>query len=147
MPYKKKIMQLLIGNPNIVNAIDSTKSDAPYELIWNNIFPTHNVTNINDGVTRVYITIDVFSPKVYDKTYKDVYVVFNVFAHDSKQQTGDGYCVVDYIQGEIDEMFNGNESFGIGYLELKSNNLIKVNDHYNGTSTAFVVTNFNRLEL
>ncbi len=139
-------MQLLINNENIVGAIDSSKSTCPDELIWRNIYPIFKVPKLIDGIPPIYITLDVYAPKVRDKTYKDVVVAFNIFAHDNIQMMSNGYSVVDYLQAEVEEIFNGKSGFGIGDLELWSNDLIKVGDDHFGTTSVYKVTNFNHIE-
>ena len=146
MPYKKKIIKLLIDNPDIVRTIDVTKVDNPSDLIWKNILPIHRVPKTSDGEAKIYITIDMFAPKISDNLYKEVIIAFNIFAHDNKQQTTDQYCVVDYLQSKVDEMFNCNGSFGIGLLEVKANQLLTVNEDYYGTTTVYSVTNFNDIK-
>ena len=139
-------MQILFNSSEIIEAIDPTIIDEPDQAIWRNIFPIKYAPDVNSEA-KTYITLSMYSPRVEDNVYKEVRIGFHIFTHIDLQKMVTGDSRTDYIQSEVDKLFNRNENFGIGLLELKANNELYVNEKYMGSTLWYEVTNFNSLSL
>jgi len=145
MEYKNKIIKAIINTPSIVSAVDSTKSNSPDDLIWNNIFPTRTVPEVEDEM-KTYITMELYAPSINSKLFKEVVVIFYIFTHIKLQRTSSGYVLTDYIQNEIDKLFNYSDQYGLGYLELKSVKPLMVSNKHFGSILTYQATNLNNIK-
>lgn len=137
--YKESIMNELVKSENIVKAIVNTPENFleipvtinPTSLIYQNIFPYKKIPKIEDEV-KIYITIKLGGFKPYQQnTYKIGYIVFYVFTHDDLMKTDEG-TRVDYIIGEIDEIFNGKKHIFANSLVFDGMDEIEFPNNYYG---------------
>lgn len=118
--YKQKVISQILNCDSITSALSSASETS--ELLYQNIFP-HGMIPGTTGDAKCYITVEVTMPQVSTVNYffKDVLLVINVICHVDMMRTSYGMPRTDYIAVELDKLFNGNTTMGVGKMELVSN--------------------------
>lgn len=125
---KNKIIKEFIKDKEIVAAINSTDVTSPEKLKGTHIFDYHqNPHTIN--TVETFITVQVHIPQPFsfeDKTFVKPTVEIWIISHE-KHMIVDNIPKVtenrnDYLSRLIDNKLNGKSGFGIGKLNLISNN-------------------------
>lgn len=125
---KNKIIKEFIKDKEIVAAINSTDVTSPEKLKGTHIFDYHqNPHTIN--TVETFITVQVHIPQPFsfeDKTFVKPTVEIWIISHE-KHMIVDNVPKVtenrnDYLSRLIDNKLNGKSGFGIGKLNLISNN-------------------------
>ena len=127
---KNKIIKEFIKDPEIVAAIDSSKTIKPEGLINTHIFDyNQNPHTLNEVGT--FITIQVHIPYSYYEDYKasDIIIKPNIeiwiISHEKHMRVDNIPKITqnrnDYLSELIDNKINGKSGFGIGQTKLLSN--------------------------
>ena len=125
---KNRIIKEFIKDKEIVAAINSTDVTSPEKLKGTHIFDYHqNPHTIN--TVETFITVQVHIPQPFsfeDKTFVKPTVEIWIISHE-KHMIVDNVPKVtenrnDYLSRLIDNKLNGKSGFGIGKLNLTSNN-------------------------
>ena len=125
---KNRIIKEFIKDKEIVAAINSTDVTSPEKLKGTHIFDYHqNPHTIN--TVETFITVQVHIPQPFsfeDKTFVKPTVEIWIISHE-KHMIVDNIPKVtenrnDYLSRLIDNKLNGKSGFGIGKLNLMSNN-------------------------
>lgn len=125
---KNKIIKEFIKDKEIVAAINSSEITSPEKLKGTHIFDYHqNPHTIN--TVETFITVQVHIPQPFsfeDKTFVKPTVEIWIISHE-KHMVVDNVPKVtenrnDYLSRLIDNKLNGKSGFGIGKLNLTSNN-------------------------
>lgn len=142
--YRKKIMQLLCGDQEIVNLIlDKTDSPVPNRsLMYTRIFP-YAYTPHETKDTNTYICFRIYIPEVMNKTFKKMNLCFYVFSHQDYIRTQDGLRP-DLIAGRIESLLNGSLELGVGRISLEGMDDISPAEQFHGISLEYSVSEFNR---
>jgi hypothetical protein len=119
MKYKRKIMSLLVQNPNIVTLINAQDISKPDDLIDTHIFSYLDFPDV-PTIVDTYIAMKLDTTKVMkNEVYKNFILTICVIVHKSKMETNYGGNLTNVISGEIIQMLNWNDNFGFT-LELVS---------------------------
>lgn len=148
--YKENILFKLVDSENITKAIvnknesylDTSLSVDPISLIYKNIFPYKRVPDINEE-TETFITLRVGGFKLINGIYKSGYIIFYVFTHNSLMKTSYGMTRVDYIIGEIDELFNKATDIGGRNLIFDGMDEFDIHNNYSGSWIRYKIMDFN----
>ena len=125
---KNKIIKEFIKDKEIVAAINSSEVTSPEKLKGTHIFDYHqNPHTIN--TVETFITVQVHIPQPFsfeDTTFVKPTVEIWIISHE-KHMIVDNIPKVtenrnDYLSRLIDNKLNGKSGFGIGKLNLTSNN-------------------------
>lgn len=125
---KNRIIKEFIKDKEIVAAINSSEVTSPEKLKGTHIFDYHqNPLTIN--TVETFITVQVHIPQPFsfeDKTFVKPTVEIWIISHE-KHMVVDNVPKVtenrnDYLSRLIDNKLNGKSGFGIGKLNLTSNN-------------------------
>lgn len=125
---KNRIIKEFIKDKEIVAAINSSEVTSPEKLKGTHIFDYHqNPHTIN--TVETFITVQVHIPQPFsfeDKTFVKPTVEIWIISHE-KHMVVDNVPKVtenrnDYLSRLIDNKLNGKSGFGIGKLNLMSNN-------------------------
>lgn len=121
--YKQKAMSLIVHNPKIISLIDEPDAEYADDLIGTNLFTYfRNPLTEQEAKTYIFMLVDSRSSKNINNLLKTVIVTFRIVSHVGKmavpKRVGNR---VDLLGAEIDEQFNKKDVFGIGELELVSN--------------------------
>lgn len=143
--YRENIMRLLCSNEEIVKLLTYEENPTVLpnrDLMYTKIFPYgYNPDTVKETDTFICFTVGI--PEVYNKTYKEINVIFFIFSHQSLIRTSHGLRT-DLIGAEIDKMFNGNIDLGVGRLNLQNVEDISPAVKYNGIAISYNVTDWNR---
>lgn len=142
--YRKAVMKALCSNAKIVRLItDDDSAVVPNrDLMYTHIFPYAYIPE-TDKETDSFICFSVSIPRVQNKTYKQMSIIFYVFSHQSQIRTSDGLRP-DLIADAIDEMTNGALGLGLGRVKLEKLEDISPANNYHGLGIQYTVTEFNR---
>lgn len=142
--YRKAIMKALCSNADIVHLIlDDDAAEVPNrDLMYTHIFPYAYVPD-TEKETDTYVCFSVAVPRVQNKTYKQMEIVFYVFTHQSQIRTSNGLRP-DLIAEAIDEMTNGALGLGLGRVKLSRLEDISPTTNYHGLGIQYTVSEFNR---
>ena len=145
--FRNKIMEALCSDQEIVNLIkDVRTAQVPDRgLIYKNIFPyAYNPDTVKD--TDTFICFRVYLPegREFNKTVRNLRIVFYVFSHQSKIRTKLGGLRTDLIVERIDDLFNGKMGIGIGRIEFASLDDINPSPNFHGSMIEYRVYDFNR---
>lgn len=134
--YKQKVIQQILQSETIIEALQSECD--PSELLYNNIYP-HGLIPGSTDEAKCYITVEVTMPQVSTTNYffKDVLLIITVICHVDMMRTDYGIPRTDYIAVELDKLFNGNTSMGVGEMELVSNVESMYNERHSGRILRF----------
>ncbi len=149
-PNKEKIMNRIIGSPDLVKAIyypnrdflDQADVEVPEELINDNIHLKKSIPL--DKETKTFITIDItdFKPS-NNPRFKRATVYIYVLIHNSLLSTDYGVLRMDYILSKVDDLFNDKRGVGDFRLKFKSIRDVSVNSSYEGKFISFDLLEFN----
>jgi len=147
--YKNTILSNLIQNEDIVKALYSKEpnfldSSTPVDaksLLFTNIFPYAYIPNSQE-TQEAYITV-LFKFRRYNNAIKVGRVCFYVFAHKDLLKTDYPWLRTDYIINKIEEMFNRSRDLGIGKLEFREMEDVKVSDYHSGSYIIYEDMSFN----
>ena len=136
--YKNKILELLMGNDNIVKALgnndinflDTASISNPKDLLFENIFPYCFVPEPEDE-QKTYITL-MFQCRGGKFYYKIGTIGFYIFSHNDLLKTNYPEMRTDYIVNQIDTLFHENQNFGLGELQFSKRDDIKVTKYHSG---------------
>ena len=126
---KNKIIKEFIKDPEIIQAIGSSKITLPEKLIGTHIFDYQQNPNTINTV-ETFITIQVHIPESFYK--KDIYKTYVspsieiwIISHEKHMKVDNIPKVTsnrnDYLSELIDNKLNGRYDFGIGKLILCGN--------------------------
>lgn len=125
---KNKIIKEFIKDKEIVAAINSSTITSPEKLKGTHIFDYHQNPNTINTV-ETFITIQVHIPQPFsfeDKTFVKPIVEIWIISHEKHMIVNNVPKVTenrnDYLSKLIDNKLNGKSGFGIGKLNLTSNN-------------------------
>lgn len=123
-------------------------SAAAGDLIMHNIFPYAHVPGTST-TARTYITMELFVPRVQNKTFKQVRLVYYVFSHETlisvaDNDSGKMRLRHDLIAQEIDSIMNGSRDFGLGRLSLANTADFSPIENYYGVVLTYDADEFNR---
>lgn len=125
---KNKIIKEFIKDKEIVAAINSSEITSPEKLKGTHIFDYHqNPHTINTVETFITVQVHIHQPFSFeDKTFVKPTVEIWIISHE-KHMVVDNVPKVtenrnDYLSRLIDNKLNGKSGFGIGKLNLTSNN-------------------------
>jgi len=145
MKYKRKIMGLIIQNPNIVEAINATDILEPDKLIYTHIFPFFKTDGIS-GVSGTYITIKLDTTQIMrNNIYKNFILTICVLVRQSEMETIYKGSRTDVIAGELVKMFAWNDSIGFD-LELGQDKEDPLNETYYIRQLIFKTITTNSME-
>lgn len=125
---KNRIIKEFIKDKEIIAAINSSEVTSPEKLKGTHIFDYHQNPNTINTV-ETFITLQVHIPQPFsfeDKTFVKPTVEIWIISHE-RHMTVDNIPKVtenrnDYLSKLIDNKLNGKSGFGIGKLNLISNN-------------------------
>lgn len=125
---KNRIIKEFIKDKEIVAAINSSKITSPEKLKGTHIFDYHQNPHTMNTV-ETFITVQVHIPQPFsfdDKTFVKPIVEIWIISHE-KHMVVDNIPKVtenrnDYLSRLIDNKLNGKSGFGIGKLNLTTNN-------------------------
>lgn len=143
--YKSLLMKDLCSNERIVSLItDKSKPSVPDKsLPYNFVYPFEFIPEtVNEGHTFICFDVDIQS--VVNKTLYIPVIYIWVFTHKSKMRVSDGGIRVDEITIAIDEMLNGNRTYGLGTLSLSSVERFSPILDYQGRVMVYYAKDFNR---
>ena len=132
--YKLKAMTSLVGEDNIVKAINAKFPDGtslePGDLFYTHVFPYAYIPDTAD-VAGCYVTIEISMPNVSTVNYffKEVLITITIICHQSLMQMKEdeplgstGATRTDYLSVEMDKLLNKVRGVvGPFELELVSN--------------------------
>lgn len=142
--YRKLIMKTLCSDKKIVELItDNSNSPVPNRnLMYTRIFPYAYTPDVTKEAST-YICYRVASPRVMNKTYKQMEISFYIFTHQSLMRTSDGLRPDD-IGEAIEELFNGSLELGLGRVKLEGMDDINPITDYHGIALQYLVAEYNR---
>ena len=142
--YRKLIMKTLCSDKKIVELItDNSNSPVPNRnLMYTRIFPYAYTPDVTKEAST-YIYYRVASPRVMNKTYKQMEISFYIFTHQSLMRTSDGLRPDD-IGEAIEELFNGSLELGLGRVKLEGMDDINPITDYHGIALQYSVAEYNR---
>lgn len=125
---KNKIIKEFIKDKEIVAAINSSDVTSPEKLKGTHIFDYHqNPHTIN--TVQTFVTVQVHIPQPFsfeDSTFVKPTVEIWIISHEQHMVVNNVPKVTenrnDYLSRLIDNKLNGKSGFGIGKLNLTSNN-------------------------
>lgn len=143
--YKNKLMKDLCNSEEIVKLLtrktDVTVPDT--SLIYKQIFPYEFIPDTVDKA-KTYICFDVDIISVPNQTYYYPALYIWVFTHKSNMRTDGGGIMTDKVCVEINNILNGNRTYGLGKLDLYSVDRFSPADDYLGRVLSYSAIDFNR---
>jgi len=116
---KKKIMNALVENENIVAALDVPEIEDPYDLIYTHIYPFLYMPDIQEKA-KVYITMKLETTKIFSNDrFKNAILTLCVVSHRDKMKTEWNSTRTDLIAGLLIDEFNWKDLLGFE-MELSS---------------------------
>ena len=145
--YKNKAIHEIILNTEITNIILPNQEYDIETLLKNNIFPYEYIPNIEED-QRTYICMETVVPRFKTNSCTDIQIALYIFTHKDlmkyESQTDVG-TRVDVLCYKLDEIFNGNNNFGIGGLQQISVLPYKsIAKDYYGKVIIYSVSEFNK---
>lgn len=148
--YKKKIMEVIISDKELVKAIANNNEDFltkevdnPGELLYKQIFPYKWTAPEIPERKEVYITMKFAVDKLDGGIFNKVGIVMYVFVHKDIMRVFDGENYVlrsDFIMEKLEELFHKSSDFGVGRLELVDSGDIFLSTDLPGEYLVFVTT-------
>lgn len=118
--YRAIAMKLMYESAPI-DALINSVVDTPChgrDLVFKYIFPFAYVPDTTTSA-KPFITMEIAIPRVENRTFKDMRLFTYIFCHQNIVQQKDG-LLFDLLAEEVDKLLNGNDSFGLGALELRN---------------------------
>lgn len=139
--YRETILNQLISNPRIVQAVGNNNSDfltnpdnsiIPESLLYSNIYPYRYLNEPNDK-EKTYITFYIFgankSMSFDNDAFKNTYIGFDIYSHAKLLRTDEGFLRFDFIVAEIDEMIHDRKlGESITKAQLMNHTDFSIND-------------------
>ena len=124
-PYKNTILATIIQNENLMKALvhnvpnflDLSPVDSPADQIYDRLWPFKYVPKVVEE-EKTFITLSLTGFKPVKRVFKASKIFFYVFTHNELMKTDYGMTRVDFIQSELDTLFNESNELGIGSLEF-----------------------------
>ena len=144
MDYKNKIALLLLQSEEIVNAlIEGTNLTADDDLLYEVIFPTRQSFDTETKVGS-YIFYEITSTNMgSDEYWKYSRITFYIVVHNDLLRTELHGVRTDYLESEIDKIFNNNADFGLGKLKFVNDDAQALDAKYYYRSITYKVTDSN----
>lgn len=146
--YKRKLVSAIVNSPDLISLIDDKYIidgeciDAD-DLIYKQIFPHYYIPETQDE-QLAYILMKVNGLGIRKKIYNRVEVYIYVVAHQGIMQVKNGDGTRIDMMGEIvEDLFNGNDDFGFGEMELVGNYEDSINNLHRCRVLRFTVEDFN----
>ena len=141
--YRQTLLNKIVSSEKMVQLVLNNYSSNSLHLIKDHIFPYPHIINT---ITKegTYITVKISVPKVYNKTYKSLYIWIYIFSHENLVDTDEGLRT-DLIAEEIEKVLNGSLDFGLGRLELDTVEDFNTPNSFLGIVMRYVATDFNRV--
>ena len=120
--FKRQLATMFINDERIVELINNKHIENPEDLMYENIFNFIRVPKAPEEQLN-YICFRVYMPEVYtsnmffQKLVVEVYTVSN----QGEMVTDEGATRIDLLAEEVENLLDGNKSFGKKPLELISN--------------------------
>lgn len=146
--FKKKVINELIENDDVVAAISAVEIDYPEDLLYTHIFDYTKAAKTLSEV-GTYILVEVNIPRILDKNGVWVEPRLDIFivTHDQRMQykipNGSRCNRNDYLSELIDSLLNERSDFGFGQLQLRSNTATVINEIYNCRQLSFASKDLN----
>lgn len=122
---KQKIMNLLVKNENIVAAIDSANIVDSDDLIYNNLWYSFRIPDMEtEKLTHICLKCNVSESRGTDLT-NDLDIYFLIVTHQDlmkvpRTSVARGCTRIDYIAGQIELMLNKRKDLGLKEIRLVS---------------------------
>lgn len=134
--YKNEVIEKIINNERLMKLVNYDRADwvrqkpieDAEELVYDRIFPFRFVPEPTE-TQRTYITLSMNNFRriedgyAYSERYISCTLTFNIFTHVNLMRTNSGVRQ-DLIVAELDGMFNGEKSVGLGRGKLRGLNEI-----------------------
>lgn len=122
---KNKIMNLLVNNQNIVDAIGNKAAVDPDDLIYQNFWYTFRVPTVEtEKMTYICLRCNVMESYTTDLTNDlDIYILIAThqdLLYETRDTVARGCTNIDYIAGQIELMLNRRKDLGFKDLRLVS---------------------------
>lgn len=124
---KQTLMNMLVNNANIVDAIDNESALSPDDLIYDNLWYSFRVPDTEvEKKTYICLKINIVADSSNENSIvntMDIY--FLVVTHQDlmrvpKDSIAYGCTRIDYIAGQIEGMLNNSMGVGLGKMRLYS---------------------------
>lgn len=144
MEYKNRIALLLCQSEEIINAlIEGTKLTPDDDLLYEVIFPTRQSFDTETKVGS-YIFYEITSTSMNgDEYWKHSRITFYIVVHNQLLRTEYHGVRTDYLESEIDKIFNNNADFGLGKLKFVNDDAQALDANYYYRSITYKVTDSN----
>lgn len=142
--YKNKIALLLLQSKSIIQSLlEGTKLTENDDLLYTVIYPTRQSFDMETQVGS-YIFYEITNTgNTYDEFWKQCKITFYIVVHNSLLRTELHGVRTDYLESEIDKIFNNNVDFGIGKLRFVGDSASALDKDYYYRSVTYQVTDAN----
>lgn len=142
---KQRVLSEIVNNDAIVKLIDDRYIGEGDLLINKNFFQFLHVPETEEE-TKTYICCEIDIPGLnpFNDTFRMVEINIWVISHQDILVTPLG-TRTDIIGWEIEKMFNGNDSLGIGEAELISNTEDSLDNKHRFRRLSFSVKDLNKV--
>lgn len=150
--YKSTILTKIIGCEdlmkaivyNVPNFLDEPPVPDVGDQIYNRLWPFKYVPKTVEE-EKTFITMSFTGFRPVKRVFKASKIYFYVFTHNNLMRTDYGMTRVDFIQSELDDLFNETTELGIGRLEFAGlDDFIFENNHlFVGSALSYKNTDFN----
>lgn len=147
--YKQKLISSIINSPELISLIDKNYVvngeciGVDDGLMYKQIFPYYYIPGTQTEKLS-YIILKVDGLGVKNKLYNRAKVCICVISHQDCMKVENGRGTrIDLMAEIIEDMFNGNDNFGFGEMELRSNIESSINDTHRCRILEFMIEDFN----
>ena len=122
---KQTIVNLIVHNQDIVDAINNTNIVDPDDLIFQNIWYTFRVPFVEtEKLTYICIRCDIressSSNLINDLDIYLLVVTHEDLLYETRDTVASGCTLVDYIAGQLEAMLNNRKDIGLKDIRLVS---------------------------
>lgn len=154
--YKHKVASVFANDPDIIDVLlgpVDEDTDTDEMLLGDDpdscghIFEYEYVDDTNE-TTDTYLCMETVVAKAPTTTAYRVYLYIFAYCHkkimQSYKREGKVGTRVDILAADVDRLLNGSKDFGIGKLNLVSDDVYKPNNKYYGRCICYEAVDFNR---
>lgn len=154
--YKHKVASIFAKDPAIIDVLlgDVGEDTDTDEMLLGSdpdscghIYEFEYVPDTNE-TTDTYLCLETVIAKAPTTTSYRVYLYVFAYCHkkimQSYKRAGKVGTRVDILAADVDKLLNGNDGFGIGKLNLISDDVYKPNNNYYGRCITYEAVDFNR---
>lgn len=137
--WKNKIMSELSQDDDVINALGLNPDESPDDLVWVRLYPHYYIPQTEEDV-KTYILVEIDIPERrlrYNNNENPIWVypkiVFYVLTHQDDMRidmVGESGTRMDYLAEIIEDKYDGRQDFGVGTLQLKSDEAGSISTTY-----------------